>query len=427
MAYSGCRAQETRACDRPATTCDIFSGMYDAIVVGARVAGSSTAMLLGRRGYRVLLLEKAELGTDTMSTLYLQPGAMARLERWGLLHALAATGCPPIERWRWTLGKTTLVGFPWNEDGVTRGYAPRRTVLDPLLARDAERSGVELRTRCTFEDVVRDEAGAVVGVRASTQQGTTVVERARIVIGADGMRSRVAEAVGAPRYVDKPGLACGYYSFYSGVPTDGMEIHFEDGLATTLLPTNEGLTLVWGGWVAARFHEYRADIEGNLLRTLDTAGMGERVRAGRREERFTGFASVPTFFRQSHGDGWALVGDAGYTKDPVTAQGIADALRYAESLADAAHAGLSGARPMPSALADYQRARDERATAAADWTYRTSSLKPPSDRMAVVLGALAGNAEHTSRFMGLNACTVSAQEFLAPENLARIVATAGAA
>jgi flavin-dependent dehydrogenase len=167
-------------------------------------------------------------------------------------------------------------------------------------------------------------------------------------------------------------------------------------------------------------------VEGNVLRTFDEAGLGERVRAGKREERWVGAAAFPTFFRRAHGDGWALVGDAGYHKDPVTAQGIADALRYAEALADAVHTGLSGERPMREALADYERARDERAMPFAEWTHRMSALKAPSDKMRAVLRGVGASPEETAAFFGMNAATVSPAEFMAPANLQRIAMQGGA-
>jgi flavin-dependent dehydrogenase len=380
-------------------------------------------MRLAQRGYRVLLIDRAEFPSDTMSTFYLQPDAISALSRWGLLDAVASSGCPAIRSWRWGFGEFNLEGFPWSPDGLDRSYAPRRTVLDLIVLQAAVRAGAEVRERVAFQDVVRDGGGRVVGVRATTDAGTTFVERARIVVGADGMRSRVADAVGATRYVDKPGLICGYYSFWSGVPVDAMESCIQDGRMTLLLPTNDSLALVWAAERADRFHEFRADIEGNMLRVLDATGQGARVRAGKREERFVGTAGAPTFFRQSHGDGWALVGDAAYHKDPITAQGIADAFRYAELLADAIHAGLSGEHPLADALAAYQRRRDELSMPFSEWTYRLSALKASSSAVKGVLRALADRPEDVRRFMGLNACTVSPTEFFTKANVMRLLSS----
>jgi flavin-dependent dehydrogenase len=379
-------------------------------------------MRLAQRGYRVLLLDRAKFPSDTMSTLYLQPEGIAALSRWGLLEAVVASGCPAIRTWRWGIEELTLEGFPWTPDGRDCSYAPRRTILDPLLLQAAARAGAEVREQAAFNDVVRDDTGRVIGVRGTTTtDGTAFVEHARVVIGADGMHSRVAKAVGAARYVDKPGLIFGYYAFWSGVPADAMETYIRDGRMALFVPTNDALTLVWVGEHADRFPAFRADVEGNYLRGLDAIGQGARVRAGKREERFIGTAETPMFFRQSHGDGWALVGDAAYHKDPITAQGISDAFRYAELLADAIHAGLAGERPLADALADYQRRRDELAMPLAEWTYRQSALKPPTEGVKAMLRALADRPEEVSRFMGLNAGTVSPTEFFTPANVTRIL------
>lgn len=395
--------------------------MYDAIVVGARVAGSPSAMRLAQRGYRVLLIDRAKFPSDTMSTLYLQEEAISALSRWGLLEAVVATGCPAIRSWRWGIEEFILDGFPWSPSGLERSYAPRRTALDPILLEAAGRAGAEVRERVSFSDVVRDDSGRVIGIKAKTAEGTTFVEHARVVIGADGMHSHVATAVGATRYMDKPGLVCGYYAFWSGVPTSAMETYIKDGRMALFVPTNDDLTLVWFGEHADRFHEFRSDIEGNYLRGLDAIGQGERVRAGKREDRFIGLAGMPTYFRQSHGDGWALVGDAAYHKDPITAQGISDAFRFAELLADAIHAGLSGERPLADALADYQRRRDELAAPLAEWTYRQSALNAPSSSVKAVLRALADRPDDLRRFMGLNAGTVSPSEFFTEANVMRLL------
>jgi hypothetical protein len=214
------------------------------------------------------------------------------------------------------------------------------------------------------------------------------------------------------------------HGFWSGLPVGAIDSRIVDGFLTGLVPTNEGLTLVWAGGRAERFQEFRDDIEANMLRAFDRAGNGELVRAGRREERLVGTGPTPTFYRQSWGDGWALLGDAGYHEDPVTGQGITDAFAQAELVAEAVHEGLSGARPMGEALGDYQRRRDERSLPFCEWTYRLSALGSPSDRVQVVLRSLPRHPDELRRFMGLNACTVSPADFFSPENIARIVAEA---
>ena len=149
--------------------------------------------------------------------------------------------------------------------------------------------------------------------------------------------------------------------------------------------------------------------------------LAARLRAGERAERFYGTADLPFFFRKPYGPGWALVGDAGYHNDLFPAQGITDAFRDAELLADAIDAGFSGGRPLEEALAGYERQRNEDALPVYDFTYQLASLAPPAPEMLALFGALRENQEETNHFFGLMARTVPVADFFAPENIARIV------
>ena len=161
---------------------------YDAIVVGARCAGAPTAMLLARRGYRVLLVDRSTFPSDTMSTLVIQPQGVAALGRWGLLDEVRATGCPPINDYRLDFGPIVISGRPRAIDGNAMAIAPRRTLLDKILVDAAARAGVEVREGFTVSEVLLDD-GVVTGIRGNSDGGAEVVERARIVIGADGHNS----------------------------------------------------------------------------------------------------------------------------------------------------------------------------------------------------------------------------------------------
>ncbi|HET8953723.1 MAG TPA: FAD-dependent monooxygenase, partial [Solirubrobacteraceae bacterium] len=190
--------------------------MYDAIVVGARCAGSPTAMLLARRGRRVLLLERAAFPRDTLSTHYIHQSGAARLARWVLLDRLAATGCPPIRDYRFDVGPFALTGTPPSIDGVDAAYSPRRYVLDTLLAQAAAEAGAELRQGVTVRGLLVED-GRVTGVRGGTSAGELLAERARVVIGADGRNSTVAREAGAEVYEDRGTLTCAYYAYWTGV------------------------------------------------------------------------------------------------------------------------------------------------------------------------------------------------------------------
>ena len=396
--------------------------MYDAIVVGARCAGSPTAMLLARKGYRVLLVDRATFPSDTMSSHFIHPPGVLRLERWGLLEQVRASNCPPIRELRFDVGPFAVTGSPPPLDGVAEFYAPRRIVLDKILVDAAIAAGAELREGFRVQEILMD-GDCVTGIRGRTACGSTSTEEARIVVGADGMRSMVAQAVRAPRYNTRPALTCAYYTYWSGVPIgDIVELYPREGRFIIAFPTNDGLVGTFFEWPNEKFHEFRADIEGNFLKTLELApGLAERIRQGNREAQFAGTAVLPNFFRKPYGPGWALVGDAGYHKDPLTAQGISDAFRDAELVAEAIDAGLSERRPLEEALADYERRRNEAAVPAYEHTLQFASLEPPPPPMQQLLVALRDNQPEANRFFGAMVGTVPMSKFFAPENTRRIV------
>jgi flavin-dependent dehydrogenase len=395
--------------------------MYDAIVVGARCAGSPTAMLLARQGYRVLLLDKAGLPSDTLSTHYIHQPGVARLKRWGLLGKVVESNCPPARQLLFDVGPFALVGAPPPSAGVTDAYAPRRTILDQILVAAAVEAGAELREYFSVQELLTD-GERVTGIRGCAVGVAMVTEKARIVIGADGMRSLVVRSVQAPTYNARPGLSCAYYTYWSDVALEGAELYPRPGRMIISGPTNDGQAIVIIYWPKAMFHEVRADIEGNFMKVVELApGLTERLRSGKRTERFRGTADLPFFFRKPYGAGWALVGDAGYHKDPITAEGITDAFRDAELLPEALDAGFSGRRPLDEALAGYEQRRNEEVLPIYEFTYQLAALAPPPPETHQLFGALRQNQEQTNRFFGTIAGTVPVQEFFSPENLERIM------
>lgn len=400
---------------------------YDAIVVGARCAGSPTAMLLARKGYRVLVVDKATFPSDTMSTHIIHPPGVAALARWGLLERLDATGCPAFGRYSLDFGPLTIAGTLRPADRIEQSRCPRRTVLDKLLVDAAAEAGAELREDFTVEEILVEE-GRVSGIRGHARGGATVTERAGIVIGADGRNSLVAKTVQAPRYNEKPAFQAGYYAYWSGVPVDGFEIYSRPYRGFGAAPTHDGLTLIVGGVPQAEFPAFKKDVEGNFMAILDLVPeFAERVRAGTREARFVGTADLPNFFRKPYGEGWALVGDAGYHKDPITAQGISDAFRDAEALAAGLDATFGEQMEFGAAMAAYQRARDEHVLPIFEFTCEFATLEPPPPEMQQLMGAMQADQDAMDDFVSVIAGTVPAPRFFAPENVGRIMAAAAPA
>ena len=397
--------------------------MYDVIVVGARCAGSPTAMLLARRGYRVLLVDKATFPSDTISSHFLHQSGVAQLARWRLLDRIAATNAPGVTKMSFDAGPVRLVGSAPPFDGVPQGYCIRRRVLDAILVDAAHEAGAEVRTGFTVTEVIRDEHDRVTGIRGHSFGGKTVTETARLVIGADGVRSIVGRSVNAPftRYI--PPITCNYYSYLENLPVDGAELFPRDGCFIVATPTNDGLTLVTVVWPAERFDQVRMDVERCWNDAIErhAPALFERMRRATRAERFYGTPMIPNYLRKPWGDGWALVGDAGYMKDPITAQGMTDAFRDADLLSGAIHAGFVGRTSMNEALAWYERRRDEHVMPMFQHTCELAKLEPIPPPMIELLRAIEDRPEEVSRFFGTITGATPIPEYFAPQNLQRLI------
>jgi flavin-dependent dehydrogenase len=328
---------------------------YDVAIVGARAAGASLAMLLARAGLRVLAIDRNREGSDTLSTHALMRGAVLQLTRWGLRPALEAAGTPPIRTTTFHYGEETVVIPIQSRHGVDSLLAPRRTVMDPLLVAGARAAGAEVRHGLRAIDLLRDRSGRVSGlVIEGPGIGPSPVIADRVV-GADGIHSTVARLTGAGLRHEFAHSAATLYRYVPGLDLEGYHWDYRPGVSGGAIPTNGGLTCVFVGIPAPRYQRERpAGLEPMFARALADAAPELEARLPRRgASPLHTFAGHPGFLRHAHGLGWALVGDAGAFRDPMTSHGITDALRDAEWLADAI---LTGSE---RALAGYETARDD--------------------------------------------------------------------
>jgi 2-polyprenyl-6-methoxyphenol hydroxylase-like FAD-dependent oxidoreductase len=360
---------------------------YDVIIAGARCAGAATALLLARQGARVLALDKSRYGTDTLSTHALMRGAVVQLHRWGLLPAVAGAGTPPVRSTTFHLADavTTIPVKP--KHGVEALYAPRRRVLDAILADAARRAGADVRFGTSLTGLRRDRAGRVTGITA--RAGAARLEAsADLVIGADGRRSTVARWVGAQAAHVASASSVLIYRYVLHDATDGFHWYFRDGAAAGVIPTNDEQACVFAATSAERLRrepDRGADAAWRRILAQAAPGLAERLDQRGPAGPPRVFPGLTGYLRDAAGPGWALVGDAGYFKDPITAHGITDALRDAEILARAVASGG------PDAVRRYQAERDELSLRLFRVTGRMASFAWTADEIAEHLLEL-GNA-----------------------------------
>ncbi|HEX3788490.1 MAG TPA: NAD(P)/FAD-dependent oxidoreductase [Pseudonocardiaceae bacterium] len=401
--------------------------MYDAIVVGARCAGSPLAMLLARRGHRVLVVDRSTFPSDTVSTHYIQQVGLGRLKAWGLLDRLLATGPTPIRNMNFSYQGITLRGFAAEPiDDITATYAPRRTVLDALLVDAAREAGAEVIEGFTVTDLVWQD-GRVAGIRGNSEDGGEQEFRAAFVVGADGRNSKVGDLVEAEYHRVVPASCFVYYSYYDGLDWEFHHWTGSDEQQFGAWPTNDNQHLVTVMRRRDRFSEFRTDVEASFHQVFDQLrpDIGEQLRdSGSRVERFRPMRYPDNYYRRSAGPGWALVGDAGYHKDPFTGWGISDALKYAEVLADKLHAGLAGEQPIDDAAREYEKLRDEQSNDTFEFTCMISELQAPPYYRSVFQAASESELGN-SQFFSMIGGGMHGAAFFARDNLNALYRAAG--
>jgi len=312
-------------------------------------------MLLAQRGLRVLVVDSDRYGADTLSTHALMRGAVLQLGHWGILKNIVGAGTPPVRTTSFYYGDEVIDIQIKPADGVDALYAPRRTVLDRLLVDAASGAGAEVVYQTRLVDLVRSSDGQVRGVVLQDSSGEKREIKSAIVIGADGVRSTVARLVGAQTEYEGRHSAATIFAYWSEVDIEGYHWYYRPGVAAGAIPTNDGMTIIF---VAVSDERYREEILSAVSSGYDrllrecAPGLAAHAASGYRESNLRRFSGVRGFLRRCSGPGWALVGDAGYFRDPLIAHGITDALRDAELLARTVASS-------PGALADYQAQRDD--------------------------------------------------------------------
>ena len=326
---------------------------YDVIVAGARVAGASTAMLMARAGLRVLVVDPVSAARDPLSTHALMRGAIVQLRRWGLLETIRSTGVPAIRTTNFHYGPESIQVDIRPRHGVEALMAPRRNILDPILVDAAIEAGAEVRYGWSVDDLLRNRRGRVIGTRLRARGRAPLEIRASLVVGADGIHSSVARLVNAPIDVCCRHATANLYQYWSSEQRDAYEWYYQLGQGAGEIPTHGGASCVFLSVSPTQLvGTDRRARELLFLEGLETAAPGLRSRLGGPTSGLRGFLGLPGYLKRAAGPGWALVGDAGYFKDPLTAHGITDALRDAEILARAVLAGSD------SRLLEYQNQRD---------------------------------------------------------------------
>ena len=327
---------------------------FDAVIVGARCAGAATALLLARAGARVLVVDRGMGGSDTTSTHALMRGAVLQLHRWGVLPAIVAAGTPAVRSTTFSYRDQDITVAIEPKFGVSALYAPRRTLLDRILVDAASESGADVRYGVRVDDLTRDRDGRVTGITVLSNGMRQRIE-ADLVIGADGLYSTVAQAVAADDVVAGHHSTAFLYSYWEDLAVDGYYWRFVNGVSLGAIPTNDGATALF---MSVRSDRFRAEVHETdsttLYRRLIREASPEfdaRLASARQVEGVRGFGGHRGFIKRATGPGWALVGDAAYFKDPLTAHGITDALRDAELLARAIVQGTA------AALVDFERTR----------------------------------------------------------------------
>ena len=333
---------------------------YDAIIVGARVAGSITATLLGEYGYKVLLLDRAHFPSDTLSTHFFRYPSLRSFQRMGVFDQVQSVAPHMVDMFN------DIEGHAWTEpvtgkDGLDYFLCVRRITLDSILTERVKQvPNVTFLQGARFTELIRD-GESVVGAEWSDESGAHKLT-ARVVIGADGFYSQVAKLVEPEMEDFEPVRRAMYFSYFKNVtplerPTAGF--YFQGDRLVYVFDTDDDLTLVAVSVPISEFDAYRKDAEGEMMSFInDIPSLAPRLESAEAVAPFKGAGNIPCYLRVPYGNGWALVGDSALVFDPWSGQGIDHASQHAVMLADELHDFFSNKKTWGEAMSSYHSQRN---------------------------------------------------------------------
>jgi 2-polyprenyl-6-methoxyphenol hydroxylase-like FAD-dependent oxidoreductase len=407
---------------------------FDVVIVGGRVAGATLASLLGTGGLRVLLLERASFPADTLSTHVIYGDSFGIWERIGAWDAIERIGSEKLRGISWIRdGRPDIRGRFWPVRGHDYSLCIRRLLLDDVLFEHAAGTPEVTAIQGARVTELLTDGQRVTGVRYETRDGAGHTQRssasARLVVGCDGRRSLVARVVGASQFVTESPINFAFYTYVEGVdpgpePEPMFEIWDSDHIGgTPMLARCEA-----GIWMAIvylpqeRFEEFRTRKDANFWATMDLdPRVGPRMRSGRQVTPIRGGGDFVNFIREPIGEGWALVGDAGQHKDPIFGQGIGDAVRSAESLADHLLDAESAGSEWDSALARFRIQRDLDLMPNFQWMIQGKPADLTEADFDSIMDGLGSDAQQAERFINVFSHAVSGAEFFGRLNASSLL------
>ncbi|GAA2786286.1 NAD(P)/FAD-dependent oxidoreductase [Saccharopolyspora taberi] len=395
---------------------------YDVVINGASVAGCTAAVLFARRGAKVALLERRSdvNAYKVLCTHYIQPAGHPVLAELGLVAELEAVGAVRNSakywtRWGWIKPEDRV-----GPDVLPHGYNVRRETLDPMLRRlAAETKGVDLLLGHTVNELITDD-GRVVGV-AGSAGGERFEVRAKLVVGADGKDSTIAKLADTPSETT-PNNRFSYFAHFRGLPRpDGhiAKAYYLEPDNAYVMPNDDDVTIISVLPSMERLGEFKADLEGAYRRFVKALPEAPDIDNAERVGKIVGTINYPLITRQSTGPGYALVGDAALTSDPLAAVGCAWAMQSAHWLAESASSAVLGYGDLGTALGAYRKKRAEKLKAHAHLIADYATARPFNRIERFTFSAAARDARMAEHFHVFGSRLMSVPDFLSPWAVAR--------